>query len=82
MANPVGGRGHKAPYTTTHVRVPEPVKTEVERLVADYKAECPGRYVSRDELIEICQAILIQKKSAKQSLNKLLTTLFSEDVTL
>lgn len=82
MTNPVGGRGHKAPYTTTHVRVPEPVKTEVEKLVADYKAECPGRYVSKDELIAICQTILTQKKSAKHSLNKLLTTLFDEDVAL
>lgn len=82
MANPVGGRGHKAPYTTTHVRVPEPVKTEVEKLIADYKAGSPGLYVGRDELIEMCRVILTQKKSAKHSLNKLLTTLLNVDIAL
>jgi hypothetical protein len=82
MANPVGGRGHKAPYATTHVRVPEPVKREVEWLIADYKADRPGLYVGRERLIEICRDIMKQKKSARQSLNKLLTTLLDEEITL
>jgi len=82
MANPVGGRGHRAPYTTTHVRVPEPVKADVERLVADYKAGSPGCYIGKDELMELCRTIASQRKSAKQSLNKLLTTLLGDDVVL
>ena len=32
-----GGRGKKAPYQTTHCRVPEPCKPIVEKLVAYYK---------------------------------------------
>lgn len=82
MANPIGGRGHKAPYITTHVRVPEPVKAEVERLISDYKAGNLGIYVGSSELIDLCQDIMRQKKSTKQSLNKLLTALLGEGNTV
>lgn len=33
----VGGRGKKAPYITTHVRVPEPIKSHIESLISEYK---------------------------------------------
>lgn len=82
MSNPVGGRGHKAPYLTTHVRVPEPVKPEVERLISDYKAGNLGIYLSRDKLTGLCKDIMRQKKSAKDSLNKLLTALLGEGNTV
>jgi hypothetical protein len=58
------------------------VKADVERLVSDYKADCPGCYIGRDELVELCRTIASQKKSAKQSLNKLLTTLLGDSVAL
>lgn len=32
MSKPIGGRGHLAPYKSTHVRVPEPIKDRVENL--------------------------------------------------
>lgn len=32
-----GGRGNKAPYQTTHIRIPEPLKPEIEAIVADFK---------------------------------------------
>ncbi|MCM0594573.1 MAG: hypothetical protein KA716_32065 [Gloeotrichia echinulata DEX184] len=32
-----GGRGHKAPYTTTHTRIPEGIKPVVENLVTEYR---------------------------------------------
>ena len=32
MSKPVGGRGNLAPYKSTHVRVPEPIKDRVENL--------------------------------------------------
>lgn len=32
-----GGRGVKAPYETTHVRVPLPIKDKVEELCKVYK---------------------------------------------
>lgn len=38
MDKPVGGRGHKAPYETTQVRVPVPIKPQVEKLIAQYRA--------------------------------------------
>jgi hypothetical protein len=78
MAKPVGGRGQKAPYTTTHVRVPEPVKADVERLINDYKLGEPGRYLSKAELAEICESILLKKKSASKSMKYLLTALFDD----
>lgn len=32
MNKPVGGRGNSAPYKSTHVRIPEPIKDRVENL--------------------------------------------------
>lgn len=32
-----GGRGYSAPYETTHVRVPVPIKFLVEKLIDDYR---------------------------------------------
>jgi hypothetical protein len=81
MPKPVGGRGLKAPYTTTHVRTPEPVKADVERLIDDFHSGNSGRYVNRDELIALCDEILLQNKSAKKSLALLLTLLFFDSNT-
>jgi hypothetical protein len=33
----IGGRGKKAPYETTHVRIPLDLKSQVELLVEDYR---------------------------------------------
>lgn len=32
-----GGRGKQAPYSTTHCRIPEPIKSIVERLASAYR---------------------------------------------
>jgi hypothetical protein len=37
MDKPIGGRGKKAPYETTHVRIPVDLKSQVEKLVEDYR---------------------------------------------
>lgn len=38
MSNPgKGGRGKLAPYKTIHYRIPEPIKSTVERLAAAYR---------------------------------------------
>lgn len=37
MNKPIGGRGKKAPYETTHVRIPVDLKAQVEKLVEDYR---------------------------------------------
>lgn len=31
------GRGNRAPYKQTHMRIPLPIKTQVEALVAEYR---------------------------------------------
>lgn len=37
MDKPVGGRGKKAPYETTHVRVPVDLKPQIEEMVKQYR---------------------------------------------
>lgn len=37
MPKPVGGRGIKAPYETTHVRVPIPIKGKVQALIDEFR---------------------------------------------
>lgn len=39
MTKPVGGRGKKAPYETIQMRVPVPIKSEVEKLIEQYRAK-------------------------------------------
>lgn len=34
---PIGGRGNKAPYETTHVRIPVDIKPQVEELVEQFR---------------------------------------------
>jgi len=34
-----GGPGHRAPYRTTHLRVPEPIKDQVQKMIDDYKRQ-------------------------------------------
>ncbi|MEA5619738.1 hypothetical protein VB711_18095 [Cronbergia sp. UHCC 0137] len=36
MAKPKGGRGKSAPYTTRQVRVPEPIISQVDKLIELY----------------------------------------------
>jgi hypothetical protein len=37
MDKPIGGRGKKAPYETTHVRIPVDLKPQVELLVEEFR---------------------------------------------
>jgi hypothetical protein len=36
MTKPIGGRGKKAPYISTHARIPEPIKSHVDVLVSAF----------------------------------------------
>jgi len=80
MTKYIGGRGLKAPYQTTHCRIPEPIKPLVEKLSTEYKEslELPKMPISRLEAETIAQKILSQKKSAKLSIEKLLTAIYGE----
>lgn len=37
MNKPIGGRGNKAPYETTHVRIPVDLKPQIELLVQEFR---------------------------------------------
>ena len=37
MSKPKGGRGHKAPYETKLMRVPEPIASQIENLCQQYR---------------------------------------------
>ena len=37
MTKPVGGRGHKAPYQTTVIRIPIDLKLQVDELVEQFR---------------------------------------------
>ncbi|MGF1981032.1 MAG: hypothetical protein RMY30_036360 [Nostoc sp. CmiSLP01] len=64
MTDPIakGGRGHKAPYETTHVRIAEGIKPVVERLSAVYRQKFFGNTNpdsnGATELIERVEAAL------------------------
>ena len=90
MAYTSGGRGKKAPYQTTHVRVPVPIKDQVEQLINDYKTGTLDQLtiddalapISFDDAVEQARVILKQKKSATTSMTKLLTSIYHQQVSL
>lgn len=86
MSKPTGGRGIKAPYETTHIRVPVPIKSDVQRLIdrfrdgGDSRTENP--LTTLEDAVSIAKGILMQKKSARVSMQKLLTAIYGQDVEL
>lgn len=48
MSKPIGGRGKRAPYISTHIRLPEPLKERVENLKQLY---LDGQLEHHDDLI-------------------------------
>jgi hypothetical protein len=90
MAHTKGGRGLKAPYDTTHLRVPVPIKDKIQRIIDAYKESLDPnldtsenkKLLTPNEAIEIAQTILSQKKSAKVSMGKLLTAIYGENIVL
>jgi hypothetical protein len=49
MNKPIGGRGKKAPYETTHVRIPVDLKPQVELLIKEFR---DNGCVPKDSIIE------------------------------
>jgi hypothetical protein len=86
MSKPAGGRGKKAPYETTHVRVPEPIKAEVKRMIDrfyDSEVETDlNLETSLSAAVVLAESILSQKKSARVSMEKLLTALYHREIKL
>ena len=85
---PKGGRGLKAPYETTIVRVPIPIKPSVDKLIADYRhsIDSPityaiGNYpIPLDEAVIEARKIIDSKKSARVSLIKLLQVIYGDKI--
>lgn len=88
MFKPKGGRGHVAPYQTTHLRVPLPIKDEVQKIIDNYRESVlNGTEFSKEQLPSLEQAkaeakrVLKSKQSAKKSIIKLLTSLYRVEIT-
>ncbi len=98
MPKPKFGRGHKAPYETTHVRVPVPIQEMVQEFVDEWKEL---RFSEQDKLLtaleegdkfrdrielervtEIAQNCLKQKRSARVTLSMFLSRIYQENITL
>ncbi len=59
-----GGRGLKAPYATTHYRIPEPIKTSVERFAAAY------RILAFSDNLEGCENLIKSVDNATANLGE------------
>lgn len=88
MTRPIGGRGHKAPYETTHLRIPIPIKPEIEKLIAEYRLSViDGIEPEKDSLlpledaIEMCRKLLKARKSKIDDFSKLLTSIYNVEIT-
>jgi hypothetical protein len=88
MSRPLGGRGKVAPYRTTHLRIPIPIKEDVEKLIEDYRKKViDGIEPENDGLMSLAAVIelskkLLRSKSAKiDCIAKLLTAIYRTDIT-
>lgn len=96
MTKPLGGRGKKAPYKTQIVRVPIPIVPKVEQIIDDYRnlvingeesefekypnlAACVTP-ISYSEALQRAKEIVKSKRSASESLAKLLQVLYGGTV--
>lgn len=96
MNKPVGGRGRKAPYETALIRVPLPVYDQVEKIADDYrrsviegednnldektKTHSETTSVNYSDALQRAKEIVKQRKSASESLAKLLQVLYGGTV--
>ncbi len=73
MSNPgKGGRGKVAPYTTTHYRIPEPIKLTVERFASMYRILVGAEDLEASEnLIKSVNNAISNLGEAEQELNLL-----------
>lgn len=86
MTKPVGGRGKRAPYENRPMRIPDPIRPQVEKLVtAFYENEHQDGASDLPDLetaIREARAILQAKKSARASLQRLLSVLYETPIEL
>lgn len=87
MNKPLGGRGKKAPYETTHLRIPVPIKTDIEKLIENYRLSVIDGIETRDDhLMSVEDAKLLTRKLIKSkiskidTLTKLLTSIYGIEI--
>lgn len=89
-----GGRGKVAPYETTHVRVPIPVKSIVDKIVADYREsgiipniDKPVNWFNqvakttpkpKEQILSQLDEIRKTKKIGKDTINQILELIYGE----
>lgn len=92
MNKPVGGRGKKAPYETQVMRVPVPIAPQVEQFIESYRESIINEEENNQEqtskiltditlvnyydALQRAKEIVKQKRSAAESLAKLLQVLY------
>lgn len=87
MTKPMGGRGKRAPYETTHMRVPLPLKNQIEQLIEDYRLSIldgidrpSSELIPLDEALVIAQKLLRSKTAKNETIAKLLTSIYKTEV--
>ena len=87
MNKPLGGRGKKAPYETTHLRIPVPIKTDIEKLIDNYRLSVIDGIETHDNgLMSVEDAKLLTRKLIKSktskidTLIKLLTSIYGVEI--
>lgn len=87
MSKPLGGRGKVAPYQTTHIRVPIPIKAEIEQMIERYRLSIVDDIETQeDEILSLEDAKnlakkLLRSKTAKvDTITKLLTGIYKIEV--
>lgn len=87
MTKPTGGRGKKAPYETTHVRVPLPLKDHIDQLIEDYRLSIiegidrpSSELIPLDEALLIAQKLLRAKTAKNETVAKLLTGIYKTEI--
>lgn len=96
MDKPKGGRSKRAPYQSTHVRIPDTLKSRVEELkelyfsgsLEDYhklsSLDSVSLFPSLSDALEIAGNVLANKgrKSTKKILSEFISALYKTDVNL
>lgn len=90
MAILKGGRGQKAPWESTHVRCPVPIKERIESKIEQWKAEQLGEETYQEQkpltdidyVTNLAKKVLKRKKSARVSIEMMLTEIYGEFVSL
>lgn len=78
-----GGRGIKAPYKTTLIRIPIDIKERVKYLSQAFKeGSLSNESISLDKAIEVAEGILNENRSLKLSLENLLTVIYGKSISL